>query len=100
MGYVDKIFFHLTSFDQTTLKELLNSTSLRSKLSSIGKIWQQNNLKGSEIFNRKVGRNLLIDDVLEMVVAPDFRNRYNLVGFCSINPETIDSAVWCNLQRT
>ena len=59
-------------------------------------------LKGDAIFNRKNRRNPFTGEVPEMVVTSDFRNRYNLTGFCSINPRTTarhGSAVWCSLHE-
>ena len=45
-------------------------------------------LKGGEVFDRKVRRNVFTGEVPEMIVLPGFRNRCTLTGFCSINPET------------
>ena len=63
------------------------------------KFGDEKHLKGDEIFNRKVRRNPLTGEVPEMIVSPDFRNRYNLTGFCSINPNTTRQAVWCSLHE-
>ncbi|KAL7534650.1 hypothetical protein ACHAXR_006021 [Thalassiosira sp. AJA248-18] len=63
------------------------------------KFGDEKHLKGDEIFNRKVRRNPLTGEVPEMTVDPDFRNRYNLTGFCSINPRTTRQAVWCSLHE-
>jgi len=64
------------------------------------KFGDEKHLKGDAIFNRKVRRNPLTGEVPEMLVTPDFRNRYNLTGFCSINPLTTENAVWCSLNET
>ena len=63
------------------------------------KFGDEKHLKGDEVFNRKVRRNPLTGEVPEMIVSPDFRNRYNLTGFCSINPRTTRKAVWCSLHE-
>jgi len=63
------------------------------------KFGDEKHLKGNVIFNRKVRHNPLTGEVPEMVVTSDFRNRYNLTGFCSINPDTTKSAVWCSLNE-
>ena len=58
------------------------------------KFGDEKHLKGDEVFSRKVRRNPLTGVVPEMVVTPDFRNRYNMTEFCSVNPETTSRAVW------
>ena len=63
------------------------------------KFGDEKHLKGKAIFNRKVRRNPWTGHVPEMAVPSDFRNRYNLTGFCSIDPETTASAVWCSLNE-
>ena len=51
------------------------------------------------IFNRKVQHDPLTVEVSEILVTPNFCNKYNLTGFCSINPLTIKTAVWCSLNE-
>jgi len=63
------------------------------------KFGDEKHLKGDAIFNRKVRRNPITGEVPEMIVTSDFRNRYNLTGFCSINPMTTKYAVWCSLHE-
>lgn len=63
------------------------------------KYGDEKHLKGDAVFNRKVRRNPLTGEIPEMTITPDFSNRYNLTGFCSINPHTTQSAVWCSLNE-
>lgn len=63
------------------------------------KFGDEKHLKGKEIFNRKNRRNVFTGRVPEISVPSDFRNTYNLTGFCSINPLTSHTAVWCSLSE-
>ena len=63
------------------------------------KVGDEKHLKGDSIMRRKTRRHPIEGYVPEVIVTPDFRNRYHLTGFCSINPQTTDSAVWCSLHE-
>ena len=63
------------------------------------KFGDEKHLKGDAIFTRKVRHNPITGQVPETMVTSDFCNRYNLTGFCSINPRTTQSAVWCSLNE-
>ena len=63
------------------------------------KFGDEKHLKGDSIMRRKTRRHPIEGYVPEVMVTPDFRNRYHLTGFCSINPQTTESAVWCSLHE-
>ena len=94
---------NLVPFDKfrpDNIEKALDYLSVISKIAPERiKFGDEKHLKGDEIFNRKVRRNPITGQVPEMLVTPDFRNRYNLTGFCSINPSTTPSAVWCSLNE-
>ncbi|KAL7525047.1 hypothetical protein ACHAXR_003207, partial [Thalassiosira sp. AJA248-18] len=78
-GYAGQILFPTINSDRPILRELIAFIDPERI-----KFGDEKHLKGDEVFNRKVRRNVLTGEVPEMVVSPDFRNRYNLTGFCSI----------------
>eukprot|EP00956_Cyclotella_meneghiniana_P031866 scaffold85386_cov38-Cyclotella_meneghiniana.AAC.2 len=59
----------------------------------------EKHLKGHDLFNRKVRHNPLTGEKPPMMVTPDFRNTYNLTGFCKIDPTTHEHAVWCSVHE-
>jgi transposase len=56
-------------------------------------------LKGQDIFNRKNRKNPMTGEIPLMMVNPDFRNTYNLTGFCKIDPTIHEQAVWCSIHE-
>jgi transposase len=57
----------------------------------------EKNLKGQELFSRKVWRNPLTGQIPSVSTDPDFRNTHNIVGFCGIDTRT--NPVWYRIQR-
>jgi hypothetical protein len=53
------------------------------------KFGDEKHLKGKEMFDRKVRKCPVTGKVEEVVVDSDFRNTYNIVGFCGIDLEAI-----------
>jgi hypothetical protein len=49
------------------------------------KFTDEKHLKGAELFNRKVRKCPMTGYVHEVVVDPDFRNTYTIIGFCGID---------------
>jgi hypothetical protein len=45
-------------------------------------------LKGGDLFNRQVRRNLLTGEVPSVMTSSDFRNTYAVTGFCGIDVRT------------
>jgi hypothetical protein len=64
------------------------------------KFGDEKHLKGKEVFNRQVRRNVLDGSIPPMSVPPDFTNTYNLTGFCSIVPTMTGTAVWCSIHES
>jgi transposase len=52
------------------------------------KFGDEKHLKGAEIFVRGVRRNPITGVVPDTIVDSDFRNTYNLTGFCGIDPRS------------
>jgi len=94
---------NLVPFDKFHPKNIERAFEFLDIISKIDpariKFGDEKHLKGDAIFNRKVRRNPITGEVPEMIVTSDFRNRYNLTGFCSINPMTTKYAVWCSLHE-
>ena len=61
------------------------------------KFGDEKHLKGQELFNRKVRRDILTGAVPASLTSPDFRNTYAITGFCGIDPRS--SAVWFNIHE-
>jgi hypothetical protein len=57
----------------------------------------EKNLKGQELFSRKVRRNPLTGQIPSVRTDPDFRNTHNIVGFCGIDTRT--NPIWYRIQR-
>ena len=55
------------------------------------------NLKGQELFSRKVWGKPLTGRIPSVPTDPDFRNTHNIVGFCGIDTRT--NPVWYRIQR-
>ena len=61
------------------------------------KFGDEKHLKGQELFNRKVRRDILTGAVPASLTSPDFRNTYAITGFCGIDPRS--TAVWYNIHE-
>jgi hypothetical protein len=59
----------------------------------------EKHLKGQDLFNRKNRKNPMTGEIPLMMVNPDFRNTYNLTGFCKIDLTTHEQAVWCSIHE-
>jgi hypothetical protein len=57
----------------------------------------EKNLKGQELYCRKVRRNPLTGEIPSVTTDPDFRNTHNITGFCGIDTRT--NPVWYRITR-
>mmetsp|Transcript_26591 Transcript_26591/g.40981 ORF Transcript_26591/g.40981 Transcript_26591/m.40981 type:complete len:142 (+) Transcript_26591:650-1075(+) len=60
------------------------------------KFGDEKHLKGQELFNRKVRRDVLTGVVPASLTTSDFRNTYTITGFCGIDPRS--TPVWYNIH--
>ena len=52
------------------------------------KYGDEKHLKGQELFNRPTRRDPLTGERPPMLVPPDFRNTYTIIGFCGLDKRT------------
>jgi transposase len=50
------------------------------------KFGDEKHLKGMELYNRQTRRDPLTGQLYPILVEPDFRNAYNILGICGIDP--------------
>jgi len=62
------------------------------------KFGDEKHLKGQELYSRKVRRNPITGDVPAIHTESDFRNTYNITGFCGMDQRT--NPVWFKIQRS
>jgi hypothetical protein len=69
-------------------------------ISKVDPVWlkfgDEMHLKGAAIYCRKTRLNVLTGEVPPCFTAPDFRNRYTILGLCGINPSTMP--LYCQIH--
>jgi hypothetical protein len=87
-------------FDKFTQENIDRTTEYIALLMTMDsrriKFGDEKSLKGREIFNRKVRRCPITGVVESIIVDPDFRNAYSIIGFCGIDPRTVPFDFYIN----
>ena len=93
---------NLVSYDKFKIENEIRAYEFLNVLRTL-KSWKvifgdDKSLKGEEFYSKKNRRNPVTGTVASMLTGPDFRNKYSITGFCSINREK-DVAVWFRIHK-